>query len=102
MDWVEIIQTLGFPIFCVVACGFFIYKIIVRDKDEAIQRENKLHESVLAGAQALDKVANTIQETNNTNKELSETNRLLVEKMEDKLVDIDNKVDKILDKENCK
>lgn len=98
MDWMNIIQTLGFPIACVVACAFFIYKLVVRDKDEAKERENKLQENIKDNAVALSKVADTIEQSNETNKALSETNRLLVEKMEDKLTSIDNNVDKILTK----
>lgn len=98
MDWMQVIQTLGFPIACVVACAFFIYKLVVRDKDEAKERENKLQENIKDNAVALSKVADTIEQSNETNKALSETNRLLVEKMEDKLTSIDSNVDKILTK----
>lgn len=41
-DIVQIIQTLGFPIACVVALAVFLYKIITRDKDEAAGREARL------------------------------------------------------------
>lgn len=44
-DMVQIIQTLGFPIACVVALGVFLYKIINRDKDEAADREARLIET---------------------------------------------------------
>lgn len=98
MDWMQIIQTLGFPIACVVACGFFIYKLVNRNQDEAKERETKLIEANMKSAVALDKVADSISESNTVNKELSETNRLLVEKMTDKLDDIDGNVEKILTK----
>lgn len=94
---IEVIQTLGFPIACVVACGVFIYKMVVRDKDEAIERENKLQQSITDNAVALGKVADTIEKSNEVNRELSETNRLLAEKMQDKLTEIDENVHKILD-----
>ena len=61
-------------------------------------REEKMQESIANNAIALTKVAETIEVSNEVNKELSETNRHLVEKMEDKLTNIDGKVDKILDK----
>lgn len=28
-EWVSIISSVGFPIACVIAMGFFIYKVIV-------------------------------------------------------------------------
>ena len=98
MDWLNVIQTLGFPVACVVACGFFIYKLVTRDKDEAKERENRLQDSIKDSSIALSKVADTIDESNKVNKELSETNRLLVEKMENKIDGIGANVGKILDK----
>lgn len=100
MDAVQIIQTLGFPIACVVFCGLFIYKLVTRDKDEAKDRENKLLENNNKASEALDRVANTIEETNKLNSELSETNRLLVEKVDGNLNDINTNMSKILDKLN--
>lgn len=105
MDWLQIIQTVGFPIACVIACGLFIYKTVMRDKDEAIKREevansreDKLIEANVKSSMALDKVADTITESDKVNKELSETNRLLVEKVENSLNDLNNNVGRVLDK----
>ena len=98
--WIELIATVGFPIACVLACGGFIYKMVIRDRDEAVSREEKLISANVNSAEALEKVAETIEKTNETNYALSETNRLLVEKMEDKLVSMDGKLDKILDGKN--
>lgn len=95
---VQVIQNLGFPIACVVACGTSMYKIVLRDKDEAKDREDKLIEANKRTSEALDKVANTIEETNNLNKELSETNRILVDKVDGSLNEINNSVDKILER----
>lgn len=96
----QIIQTLGFPIACVVACGFFIYKLVNRDKDEAKEREDRLIAANEKTSLALSKVADTIEETNSLNKELSETNRLLVERVDGDLSNINTNIDKILDKLN--
>lgn len=98
MDWVSLIQQVGFPIACVIACGAFIYTFVTRTQDEAKEREDKLIDANIKSADALEKVSDTISESNRVNSELSETNRLLVEKMEDKLMDIDQNVSKILDK----
>ena len=98
MDWVSLIQQVGFPIACVIACAAFIYTFVTRTQDEAKEREDKLIDANVKSAEALEKVSDTIAESNRVNSELSETNRLLVEKMEDKLTDIDQNVSKILDK----
>ena len=100
MDWMTVIQNLGFPIACVVACGVFIYKLVIRDKDEAVEREKTLQQSITDNTAALGKVADTIEKSNEVNSQLAETNRLLVDKMEDKLTDIDENVHKILDNLN--
>ena len=96
----QIIQTVGFPIACVIACGFFIYKLVNRDKDEAKEREDRLIDANEKTSMALNKVADTIEETNELNKELSETNRLLVERVDGDLSTINTSIDKILDKLN--
>lgn len=95
MDWTQVIQTLGFPIACVVACGFFIYKLVTRDKDEAKEREDKLIEANTKFSISLENVANTITESNKINQEQSETIKMLVDKVDTKLVSIDSKLDKL-------
>ena len=65
MNITEIIQTLGFPIACVVACGWFILKMWTENQEQNERREEKLY--------------TTLGEVNSTNKELSETNKMLVE-----------------------
>ena len=88
---VTITQTLGFPIACVIACAFFIYKLVTRDKDEAKDREDKLISANLKIAEALEKVSDTIHET-------SEVNKSLMDKLDNKIDKLDNDVNKILDK----
>ena len=96
--WVDLIQTIGFPIVVCLACGYFIYSLVNRDKDEAKEREDKLIESNRKSSEALDKVADTIAESDKVNREISETNRLLVEKIEGKIDTMDDKIDQILAK----
>lgn len=97
---VQIIQTLGFPIACVVALGVFLYKIINRDKDEAAGREARLIDVNEKISNSLQKVADTIEEQNNINSELSETNRILVDKIEGKLDQIDTDIQQVLERLN--
>ena len=53
-------------------------------------------------SESLAKVAETLTESNNINRELSETNRTLVDRVELNLNEINNNVEKILDKINTK
>lgn len=95
LDWCS---SYGLAIVLCICMLIFIFKMIGRDRDEALQREDKLTTANIKSAEALEKVADTIEKTNETNYALSETNRLLVEKMEDKLTSIDGKLDKLIDK----
>lgn len=99
-DVIQIIQTLGFPIACVVALGVFLYKIITRDKDEAAGREARLIDVNEKISNSLQKVADTISEQNHVNSELSETNRMLVDKIEGKLDQIDTDIQQVLERLN--
>ena len=99
-DVVQIIQTLGFPIACVVALGVFLYKIINRDKDEAADREARLIDVNEKISDSLQRVADTIKEQNHINSELSETNRMLVDKIEGKLDQIDTDIQQVLERLN--
>ncbi len=95
---IEIIQTIGFPIACVLCLGFAYYKDNTRAKDEAKEREDKLIVANTESSKALTKVADTIEKSDNINQELAETNRLLIDKMEGELNTINNNVEKVLDK----
>ncbi|WIV13201.1 hypothetical protein [Proteiniborus sp. MB09-C3] len=110
MEWINVIQTVGVTTAALIACAWFIYN---KDKqisdgakereDKAYAREDKLMEVNSANAKALDKVADTINDSNAINKELSETNRMLVSKIDNqlnKIDSIDGNVNKILDKLN--
>lgn len=99
---ITIIQTLGFPIACVIACAVFIYKMWDWYKNTSKEREDKLIDTNSKNADALIKVAETIEKSNEINKELSETNKLLVEKVEDKLNIISHNVDKLIEKEESR
>lgn len=100
MDVLQIIQTVGFPIAVAIACGWFIYTKDKRVADEAKAREDRLLDANIKSAESLNKIADTIEDSNKVNKELSETNRLLVDEMKNKITNVDNNVSKILDKVN--
>ena len=90
MEWINVIQTLGFPIACVVACAWFIAKNVDRDRDESKQREDKLIDANVKNADALVKVAETIEKTN-------EINKGLMDKLDDKIDKVEKDVQKVLD-----
>ena len=123
MDKIDVVSdciaTLGFPIFMVVLLVYFMYKLmslayemIVKSKDEYLERENTLREEagtreekLMIGlnnqADILKEISMTLQSSNEINRELGETNRELANKIDDineKLINIDNKVDNIINK----
>lgn len=90
MEWVEVIQTLGFPIACVVACAYFIYYVSKRWMDESKERETKLIEANTKNSDALVKVADTIEKTN-------EINKSLMDKLDTKIDRVEQDIQKIID-----
>lgn len=85
----SLIASVGFPIVCVIALGWFIYKAFEKFTDASAKREEKLY-TIIADAQA-------------TNERLLETNAEFVgvlDAYKQDLVDIKNDVAEI--KENFK
>ena len=110
----NLIGTLGFPIALVILflvifykCIDKVYDLVLRGKDEAITRENKLREEAAIREEklmeymrnqtaTLQSIAVTMESSNEINRELNETNKSLACKIDDiseKLVNIDAKVD---------
>ena len=83
-DVVNLIQTLGFPIAVSVSLGYFIYKLINRDKDEAKAREERMAAVLRESSQA-------INESTKVNAALAATNELMAK-------DIKASLDQILAK----
>lgn len=52
----NLITNLGFPIFCVIALGFFIYKSYTKITDRNIEREDKLYKALNKTQVQLDKL----------------------------------------------
>ena len=100
MEWVDLISTVGFPIALVVGFCWFIAKYIERTTNDNKEREQSLICANEKLSEALNKVADTIVETNNLNNKLSETNRFMSEQINRHLEDIDNGIEKIYDKIN--
>lgn len=73
---IALLKDLGLPVFCLIACGGFIYQLVNYIKQ------------TLTDTIALNK------QLSETNKELCETNRQLCENINCKLDTILNKIDK--------
>lgn len=56
----NIINTLGFPIACVVACGFFIWKTQQQAREDNRERETKMFEQLDKFGDSLDSFNNTL------------------------------------------
>ena len=103
MEWadlISIINTVGFPIALVIGFCWFIAKYIERATNDNKEREQSLIGANEKLSEALNKVADTIIETNSLNAKLSENNRFMSEQVNRHLEDIDNGIEKIYDKIN--
>lgn len=100
--WVEIVTQLGFPITCTLALGYMLFRFAKRWIDDSNEREESMQNINKLFSESLSKVAATLNDSNEINRELSETNRTLVERVELNLNELNNNVGKILDKLNVK
>ena len=57
MNWIDIIQQVGFPIACVVALGVFVYKIWQQSKDREDKLFNALNDATAVNQQCVDRLA---------------------------------------------
>lgn len=78
MDITEIISNLGFPIACVIACGWFIYKLWTNQCNDKVLLYEELAKSREATQKAIDTIAlyaealETLDEVKNTLNEVKE------------------------------
>jgi len=61
MDWNAIINTLGFPVACVCACGWFIYTMYTNNTTENTKREEKNYEMLGKFQVSIDKFADILK-----------------------------------------
>lgn len=105
MNFVDLIDKFGLYTVIILACGWFIYILVNKYIESAEKREDKLIEANREYSATLNKVADTLNSSNEvnkelsaTNKELSETNRLLLDKVNTTLSDIKDDVAEVLHK----
>lgn len=94
----SLIESLGFPIACVLALGWYINK---KDQDAKEERTREREDDKQDKERLFQEITYN-RDVNKTllktNQEVSETNRILVKDFTDKVDSIDTKVDKLLEK----
>ena len=60
----NLVTTLGFPIVCVIACGYFINYIIKAEREENQKREEKYIETINNFSVVMDKVNDNLINNN--------------------------------------
>lgn len=88
--WVQVLQSVGFPIFCVLALGYFVYSSYQKMITDTKEREDKLY-TMLGSAQA------TINSAVENNVKLAAQIEIMqknVEKLADDIEDIKDSVKK--------
>lgn len=61
----QIIQTLGFPISCVIFMAIFVYKYINRIMDENKEREEQYQNLLVAYGEKMAEISSALAEINN-------------------------------------
>ena len=61
---VNLVTTLGFPIVCVIACGYFINYIFKAEREENQKREEKYIETINKFSVVLEKVNDNLSAIN--------------------------------------
>ena len=57
--YIDIISTVGFPIACVIALGFFIYKAWNDMSKRSVEREEKLYAMLASSQNSIDEAVET-------------------------------------------
>ena len=68
-DAISIIQTVGFPIACVIALGYYLYTINKQMRDENATREERLYKIIDQQSEQMCALKTSIDTLNDTIKE---------------------------------
>lgn len=98
MDINTLIESLGFPISCVLALGWYINRKDQDEKEERLREREDDKQDKERLFQEITYSRDVNEKLLKTNQEVSETNRVLVKDFTYKVDSIDTKVDKILEK----
>ncbi|GAA0100825.1 hypothetical protein UT300012_15400 [Paraclostridium bifermentans] len=95
MDFITLIQNVGFPIACCAALGYYL-----NNKDKADREERK--EDKIADRIREDKILETNAKLLATNEQLAESVEIIAKDMRNDITRTENKIDKILEKVGAK
>lgn len=98
MDINTLIESLGFPISCVLALGWYINRKDQDEKEERLREREDDKQDKERLFQEITYSRDVNEKLLKANQEVSETNRVLVKDFTYKVDSIDTKVDKILEK----
>lgn len=85
MDYIEMLQSFGFPIACVVALGYYIARVQKENREDSEKRETAYRQDT---KEREERLLTQLGEMSATNRMLLETNAVLAK-------DINTKLDKI-------
>ena len=68
-DAISLIQTVGFPIACVIALGYYLYTINKQMRDENATREERLYKIIDQQSEQMSALKTSIDTLNDTIKE---------------------------------
>ena len=85
MDYIEVLQSFGFPIACVVALGYYIARVQKENREDSEKRETAYRQDT---KEREERLLTQLGEMSATNRMLLETNAVLAK-------DINTKLDKI-------
>lgn len=91
MDFITLVQNVGFPISCCVALGYYL-----NSKDKADREERK--EDKIADRAREDKILETNAKLLATNEQLVESVEIIAKDMRNDITRTESKIDKILEK----
>lgn len=91
MDFITLIQNVGFPIACCTALGLYL-----NNKDK-LDREERKEDKVL-DREREDKILETNAKLLATNEQLAESVRVIANDLKDDITRTENKVDRILER----
>lgn len=75
--FVELVSSVGFPIACVIALGWFVYKVY----NQGISRENELREEIKESQRINSKFADIINKHSEELKEIKEDVKIIKDDM---------------------
>ena len=86
MDYIEMLQSFGFPIACVVALGYYIARVQKENREDSEKRETAYRQDT---KEREERLLTQLGEMSATNRMLLETNAVLAK-------DINTKLDQIV------